>query len=103
MCVKKIDQFSLKSSGFMLQSVGMTPLPTEKPKTGAGAALTVLQWRRIAYLFGARVMQDNTLVIVALVGLAVICLGLFVVLFVTVFRFTGRNFMSFLALLVRDS
>lgn len=48
-------------------------------------------------------MQDNTLVILALVGLAVVCLGLFVVLFVTVFRFTGRNFMGFLSLLVRDS
>ncbi len=48
-------------------------------------------------------MQDNTLVILALVGLAVICLGLFVVLFLTIFRFTGRNFMGFLALLMRNS
>lgn len=48
-------------------------------------------------------MPSNTLVIVALVGLAVICLALFAVMFVFLLRFTGRNFMSFLALMIRGS
>ncbi len=48
-------------------------------------------------------MPNNTLVIVALVGLAVICLALFAVMFLFLLRFTGRNFMSFFALLARNS
>lgn len=47
--------------------------------------------------------MDNTLLILGLVGMAVVCAGLFVILFVTVFRFTGRNFMGFLSVLARSS
>ncbi len=48
-------------------------------------------------------MPNNALVIVALVGLAVICLVMFAVMFLFLLRFTGRNFMSFFALLARNA
>ncbi len=48
-------------------------------------------------------MPDNTLVVVALVGLGVICLGMFAVMFVILLRFTGRNFLSFFSFLMRSS
>ena len=36
-------------------------------------------------------MQGNTLMIVALVGLGVICVGLLVILFLAMLRFTGHH------------
>lgn len=46
--------------------------------------------------------QDNTLIILGVCGFLTVCFGLLVLAFTTIFRFTGRNFMGFLGLLVRN-
>ncbi len=48
-------------------------------------------------------MPSNTLVIVALVGLAVICLGVFIVGFVILFRFAGAHSIEFFSLLMHGA
>ncbi len=48
-------------------------------------------------------MQGNTLVILGLVGLALVCSGLFVFVGLTLFRLTGHRLLSFYALLARDA
>ena len=40
-------------------------------------------------------MQSDSLVIIALVGLGVICVGLLVILFLAMLRFTGHHVLSF--------
>jgi hypothetical protein len=40
-------------------------------------------------------MQDNTLLVIGLVGLGVICLGLLVILFLAMLRFTGHHMLGF--------
>src|SRR4051812_39583305 len=40
-------------------------------------------------------MQDNSLMVIGLVGLGVICLGLLVILFVAMLRFTGHHMLGF--------
>jgi hypothetical protein len=40
-------------------------------------------------------MQDNSLMVIALVGLGVICLGLLIVLFLAMLRFTGHHMLGF--------
>jgi hypothetical protein len=48
-------------------------------------------------------MNDSTIfLILALCGLGVVVLGLIVFVFSLLFRFTGRNFISFLALLLQN-
>lgn len=48
-------------------------------------------------------MNDSTiLLIIGLCGLGVVVLGLIVFVFSLLFRFTGRNFISFLALLLQN-
>ncbi len=46
--------------------------------------------------------QDNTLLILGVCGFLTVCFGLLVLAFLTIFRFTGRNFLGFLSLLVRN-
>ncbi len=46
--------------------------------------------------------QDNTLLILGVCGFLTVCFGLLVLAFMTIFRFTGRNFLGFLGLLVRN-
>jgi hypothetical protein len=49
-------------------------------------------------------MSDSTaFLIVGLCGLGVVVLGLIIFVFSLIFRFTGRNFMGFLALLLRNA
>jgi len=48
-------------------------------------------------------MQDNTLVMIALVGLGVICVGLLVILFLAMLRFTGHHLLSFFTFWGRGS
>ena len=48
-------------------------------------------------------MQDNTLVMVALVGLALVCAGLFLFLGLTLFRVTGLRLLSYFSLFTRDA
>lgn len=48
-------------------------------------------------------MQDNTLVILGLVGLALVCAGLFLVIGLTLFRVTGHRLLGFFSLLTRDA
>lgn len=48
------------------------------------------------------VIDNNTLVILGICGFLTVCFGLLVLGFTTIFRFTGRNFMGFLATLVRN-
>ncbi|MEP7293490.1 MAG: hypothetical protein ABI835_17020 [Chloroflexota bacterium] len=45
-------------------------------------------------------MPDNTLVVVALVGLAVVCLGLLLVAFIMLLRFAGSRPLSLLSMLL---
>ena len=40
-------------------------------------------------------MQDNSLMVITLVGLGVICLGLLIVLFLAMLRFTGHHMLGF--------
>jgi hypothetical protein len=40
-------------------------------------------------------MQDNTLLVIGLVGMGVICLGLVVILFLAMLRFTGHHMLGF--------
>ncbi len=47
-------------------------------------------------------MTDNSLVVVALVGLAVVCLGLVFVAFVLLLRFAGSRPLGFLSMLFGD-
>lgn len=48
-------------------------------------------------------MQDNTLVILGLVGLALVCAGLFLFVGLTLFRATGHRLLGFFSLLTRDA
>lgn len=49
-------------------------------------------------------MSDSTiLLIVGLCGLGVVVLGLIIFVFSIIFRFTGRNFIGFLTLLLRNA
>ncbi len=48
-------------------------------------------------------MQDNTLVILGLVGLALVCAGLFLFVGLTLFRVTGYRLLGFFSLLARDA
>ncbi|MFN8450128.1 MAG: hypothetical protein U0521_16480 [Anaerolineae bacterium] len=48
-------------------------------------------------------MQDNTLVILGMVGLALVCAGLFVFVGLTLFRATGHRLLGFFSLLARDA
>ncbi|MFN8530319.1 MAG: hypothetical protein U0670_17095 [Anaerolineae bacterium] len=48
------------------------------------------------------VIDNNTLVILGICGFLTVCFGLLVLGFTTIFRFTGRNFMGFLSMLVRN-
>ncbi len=47
-------------------------------------------------------MQDNTLVVIALVGLAVVCLGVLFVAFVLLLRFAGSRPLGLLSALLGD-
>ena len=49
-------------------------------------------------------MDDSTIfLILSLCGLGVVVLGLIVLVFSVIFRFTGRNFMGFLSLLLQNA
>ncbi len=46
--------------------------------------------------------QQTTLIILGICGFLTVCFGLLVLAFVTIFRFTGRNFLGFLGILARN-
>lgn len=46
--------------------------------------------------------QDNTLILLGVCGFLTVCFGLLVLAFVTIFKYSGRNFMGFMSLLVRN-
>jgi hypothetical protein len=48
-------------------------------------------------------MQDNTLLILGLVGLAVVCFGIFVFFFLTLLRLSGHRIFSFLQFVDRSA
>jgi hypothetical protein len=48
-------------------------------------------------------MQDNTLVILGVVGLALVCGGLFLFVALTLFRATGSRLLSYFSLFTRDA
>lgn len=48
-------------------------------------------------------MQDNTLVILGLVGLALVCAGLFLFVALTLFRATGSRLLSYFSLFTRNA
>lgn len=45
-------------------------------------------------------LDNNTLVVLGICGFLTVCFGLLVLAFVTIFRFSGRNFLGFFSLLV---
>lgn len=48
-------------------------------------------------------MEERTLVILGICGFLTVCFGLLVLVVATIFRFTGRNFMGFLGLLLQGA
>ncbi|MDX2160833.1 MAG: hypothetical protein SF162_05865 [bacterium] len=48
-------------------------------------------------------MNNDTLVILGICGFLTVCFGLLVLAFVTIFRYTGRNFLGFLGLLTKNN